>query len=466
MAKPTPARALECLTLALPWALALLVTAGWLHWALTQVDAHEASIASKGGTAYAVFVQISHNWTTGWGWVQTAHPTYVDQWYWGGHFGVLWLAAAKLSALSDSPWFLARFQVTLIGLGCFTSWLLGRAEGGSAGGLAGLVLYAGSGAVAFIAMEDYQDLALCLPFIPLAVLAARHGRCWTFVLAAAALAATREELWLLLPLVGLSKNLGRAMLGAGVALAWYWLLTRTTPIAWEPPVLFRVDEMHGSLQPILDPRRLSLETHVFAWGNALPWFLLQPVCAAVVICLTLFHAQPELSGLTSGMALSHHYAPVAGFALTGGVIVLGRLAGTKGWAAVLAVLLACSSTAWALQRSLPELERQIHRGDGATHPAWVLLEQVPGAAVLYVPAPLSPAAAKRRWLASDQSGTQRISEDRITHAIVPEGCGIQGRVLARSAPWVLLENPSGLPFDGAPLPWELHGSRFMGCTTR
>ncbi len=445
------------------WLIPLLVTAVWVGWALLQVDRHEAGMASRSGVAYAVFVQIGHCWNQGWGWLQTVHPNYVERWHWGGHFGVLWLGAARLSSLFDSPWALARIQVTWVGLGCFSAWLLGWAEGRIPGGLVGLLLYAGSGSIVYIAMDDYQDLTLCLPLIPLVVWAARHAPAWVFVLAAAALASVREELWFLLPLAGLSRNCGRALLGALVAVAWYWLLHETTVILWEPPPLFRIEAFMGAEHAVIDPRRLDLAASMFAFGSATPFFLLQPGCALAALGTSLFHAQPALDQLTGGLRFSHQLAPIAGFAVAGAVVVLARVARFGVPGAVVALLLAGGSVGFRLDRDWEVLRRQVVRSDGSRHPAWELLEQVPSEAVLFVPSHLCPAAAHRRWLANEQSMPQRIRPETVTHAVVPADCGIQGTRLARSGPWVLLADPSGLPSSGDPVRWNLSGARFDGC---
>ncbi len=439
---PQLRRALEISLVLAPWLLAAAISAAWLGWAWRMVDAFEAGIASRSGVAFAVFIQLAHNWNEGVGWVQTAHPNYVEAWHWGGHFGLLWLVVAKLSAWSDSPWFLARFQVGWIGSGCFVSWLLGRAEGGAAAGLAGAVLYAGSGAVALIALDDYQDLSLCLPLIPLTVLAARHGPWWSFLLAAALLAAVREELWFLLPLAGASRDLGRALLGGLVALACYGVLACCSPIVLEPPVLFRILERGGSGLD-LTLRGLSLGPQLRALGASLPFAPLQPACALASAGVSVLHAQPGLREFTGGFRFLHHFAPAVGFGLAGATVGLGKLARLHRWAGPGVLLVACLASGLALRPMQGQLEALARRAEHGRHPAWELFEQVPDHAVLWVPAELSPAVAKRRWLAHEGSVPARVPADRITHAVLPSGSGVEGRVLARSGDWVLLADPVG-----------------------
>jgi hypothetical protein len=458
----TISRPVEIALVIAPWLLAAAVTLAWSVWAWRMVGAFEEGAASRSGVAFAVFVQTAHNWNQGVGWVQTVHPNYVEAWHWGGHFGLLWLPVAKLSALSDSPWFLARFQVLWIGAGCFVSWLLGRAEGGAFAGLAGAALYAGSGAVALIALDDYQDLALCLPLIPLAVLAARRGPWWSFVLAAVLLALVREELWFLLPLAGLSRDLGRALLGMVVALACYGLLLLCSPIALEPPVLFRI--LEPSAQGVeLGVQGLSLGPQLRALGASLPFAPLQPACAVAAAGVSLLHAQPELREFTGGFGFPHHFAPALGFGLAGATVGLGMLARLHRWAGPGVLAMACLASGLALIPMQGELEALVQRGEQERHPAWDLLDQVPGDAVLYVPSHLSPAAARRRWLANERSVPARVPAVRVTHAVVPEGCGVEGEVVARSGAWVLLAKPTALPGSGDPLPWSLQDSLFRGC---
>ncbi len=444
------------------WGLPLVVTLLWIAWGLHQVDALEASMGSRSGLSYSVFVQLSHSWNQGWGWHQTVHPNYLSVWHWGWHYGVIWFATAKLAGLWDSAWALMRIQIVWVGLGCPSAALLGWWEGRRAGSLVGLMFYAASGSVLFIAADDYQDLTFCLPLIPLAIWAARHAPAWLFLLCGTLLCSVREELWPLVPLVGLTRSWQRAGLGALLALGWCGLMHQLTPIAFETPPLQRVLAM-GAETPLLARfGAMDWSETIAACGGALPWLLLQPASALAVVGTALVHGMPEMGSLTRGWVFSHHFAPVAGFAVAGATVVLARLARWGRAGAALALVMALSSTAVSWGDWRPRLALASPPGSDAPHPAWPLLERVPQDAVLYLPSPLCPAAARRRWLANEQSLGFRIEAADVTHAVVPSGCGVPGTVIAEADGWVLLAEPSGLPQRGERPPWDLFGAVVVG----
>lgn len=444
------------------WGVPLIAAAAWIGWCLHQVALQEAAMVSRSGMAYAVFVQLGHSWNQGWGWHQTVHPNYLPVWHWGGHYGVIWLAAAKLSALFESPWTLVRLQVVWVGLGCLPSWLLGYWEGQLRGALVGLLLYGASGAVLFIATDDYQDLTLCLPLIPLAVWSARHAPGWLFLVCCALLCTVREELWVLVPLVGLTRSWQRGLLGWLLAAAWFAVLVGCTPILAHPPPLLIAFLDDSATAGGLQLAGVDWLPYLAACGAAVPWLLLQPASAVAVVVVSIVHSQPALGSLTRAWVFSHHFAPIVGFAAAGGTVVLARLARWGRLGGGLALVLALVGTSLSLVQWWPRLEPRLSREPAAPHPAWGLLALLPEDAVLYLPSSLSPAAAKRRWVTHEQSLGRRVEPGAVTHALVPADCGVEGEELARSGDWALVRRPLGLPASGERPPWDLHASSLVG----
>jgi len=443
----------------------LLVTALWIGACLLHIDRLEAAIAPRSGLSYAVFVQLSHCWTSGLGWEQTVHPSYEASWHWGGHYGVVWFATAWLSSLWESPWALARIQVVWVGLGCLSSWLLGQWEGRWPGAVVGLLLYASAGAVLYIGLDDYQDLTLCLPLIPLAIACARYAPWWVFAGCCLLLCCVREELWLLVPLAGLCAGWARCGLAALVAALWFGALCALTPILHQVSPLQQALGAGHWIVGVDGLSALAWGDYALAAGAGLPWFLGLPGAALAVLGTVAFHGQAALHELTRGWVFSHQLAPVTGFALAGATVVLARLARGGGRRAGMAVGLAVAGSVLSLWSWWPRLDAQLSRAR-EPHPAGELIRQVPPDAVLYLPSDLAPAAARRRWLATEQSLGARVPPERVDYAVVPAGCGVRGEERAQAGSWLLLASPAGLPGIGEAPPWQLARGRPVGGCAR
>ncbi|MDP2317563.1 MAG: DUF2079 domain-containing protein [Pseudomonadota bacterium] len=423
-------------------ALPVVVAAAWTAWCLERVDAIERELRPLGGLAYATFVQLAHDWSTGVGWIQTVHRGYAEDWRWGGHYTPLFVVTAWLSSFSASPWALARIQVVAVGLGGLAAWRLGRAEAGRWGGLVGLALYYGSGPVALLALADYQDLVLVLPTLVLAVWAARHASALGFVAAAALLGATREEALLLTPLVGLAGGVNRGVLGAVVS-GIYLLVYRSMGVTPYPNpladiLLFQAHQARtfglgalGSLSPNL---------YGTMSGAAWPWLALAPTVALPAAAVATFHAQdPTAVGSVASPAI-HHLAPLTAAAIAAGIVGACRLLRVHRVVAA-GTLLAVAGLTWnAWTRwEAPLAQYGVRATGGPEHPAWALLADLPADAAVLVPDDIAPVAARRRWVVTLDSLGDRVRPANVRYAL--DHGTLEGTVVAEKDGWRLLRDP-------------------------
>jgi len=432
-------------------ALPVAVAWAWTLWALRAVAGHERAIAAAHGLAYATFVQVCHGWAQGWGWHQTVHFAYRTIWAWGGHYGPVIFASAWLASGSDSAWALARIQAVAVSLGCLAAWQLGLAEARLPGAIAGLALYACSGLIALLALQDYQDLVLGLPLLLVAVHAARHRGPLGFLLAGAALCCVREEYAFLLPLVGLAGGVHRLWLAAALAAAWLGLLAGVSDFASAKIPVFDLLEITGRRGWRLpDLGAVDLAFYRDLCGPSFPWLLLSPVLGLGVAGIALFQHLQGAAGITGpDFVFPHHYAPLAGLACAAAIVGVGRLMRAHRWLAVPVLLAVVGLSAWSFVGWVPRIASQgIRVTSSARHPAWALIARIPDDAVLLVPSEIAPAVFLRRRVATENSLDDRIDgcdvqlvldDGRLAGRRTSAGRTLHpgGAILARSGAWHL-----------------------------
>lgn len=423
----------------------LVAVGSWLSWSLGCVDRHEEAIRPLGGLAYATFVQIVHNWSSGAGWTQTIHQGYADEWRWGGHYTPMLFVTGWLASLSASPWGLARVQAVAVGLGAFAAWKLGKDEARLPGGVAALVIYLGSGATAMLALADYQDLVLLVPATPLVVWAARHAPVGVFLACAALYAAVREEALLILPFVGLAGGLSRAALAAAVSGAFLCVYAQLDAPPYPNPLR---DILHNQWRatPALPNAFGTADWALYRTlaSTAWPWMGLAPIVAigGVPVLVSHWFDPTGASGLDSPAV--HHFSPYVGIALSAAIVGIARLMRIGGrlwaWGLVAAVLgTAClSGREWEERFSRHALRMEQRESEGP-HPAWELLARVPPEAVVLVPDAIAPAAALRRWVVTADSVGDRVEAARVKFAV--DDGALRGTVVARAGRWRLLADP-------------------------
>lgn len=427
----------------------LAVALVWIAIGLGMVHVHEASIQAFDPPILAAATQVAWNWVHGDGWTQTA-TLWADSWAFGDHCRVQLGPLAVLAAGVPGPWALARLQVILVGLGILPAAALGRAEGGRFGLAVALLLYAGSATTAFLALTDYVDLVLAIPAIMLLVTAARHAPERAFIAACIAAGCVREELWPLLPLLAWSGGRRRAAIAGGVALlfaAAVFLYPGPSPCGRAASLDAVRAVLSGGASPV--PAHLDVEALLRAFGPSAVSVLAAPGYALLAVAFVAFLDQPFLAEhFANGFGTPHHYAPVAGIGIVGGV--LGACALARRWPFLRAPLLAAigiaaMATGWQWRE---DFYGHALRPPWTEHPAWALLEQVPDDAVLFTPRSIAPAAARRRWLLTPESLGPRSAEHPAAFAIVPADRGVGGVLIATDGAWKLIGQPDPVLLAG------------------
>lgn len=208
----------------LPWLLPLAAAWTWFCTLRAVAYTRIAGLATVENYAFAVYDQLIWTYAHTGRWAQTIHFGYVDHWMWSGHRSLLLFPVAALYGLAPGPFTLAQLQIGVVALGAVPAYGLGRRTiagkglwGEIGGGLLGVLVYLGFPPLAVVALNDYQDLVLGVPFALAAAWAARSGSAVGFAIAAIGACAAREE-WI--PVV--------AALGLGVPGGWRarlpWLL--------------------------------------------------------------------------------------------------------------------------------------------------------------------------------------------------------------------------------------------------
>lgn len=318
-----------------PWCLPL--GTAWVLFCTLRAAAWERiqSLRVVESYGFAVYEQIIRNQALEGSFFQTIHRGYIDHWMWSGHRSVALYPVAELYALAPEPLTLATIQVACVALGTFPAYALGRTVlGGVSGGMVGVLLYAGFPPIWAMALQDYQDLVLGIPFALTAVWAAQARRGGAFVVAGLLTACTREEWAMTLPLLGLTfaggwrVRLRGLALGVGCTLtfgALAWWLGRDAH-GYETPA-----QTHG-LAMLLHPP--PIQRTWADYGRFYAYFLypanyvaaLGPLVAAPGLAALALHlTTPQGSGIDADWrGHIHHMAPVATFLVAGGIVGFGR----------------------------------------------------------------------------------------------------------------------------------------------
>jgi hypothetical protein len=285
----------------------------------------------------AVFCQLFWGWAEIGEWVQTIHFGYVDSWMWSGH-RVGWLPfVGWLYGLNPDPVWLTRIQIAIVSLGALPAWGMGRDEIHSRwGGFAGLVIYLGFPPVAALALQDYQDLVLCIPFLVGAVWQCRKGSTTGFLLFSLAACMCREELVPMVVLIGLTHPgswrqrlpwLIRAAALAGLYAALIAWLGRDFT-GYDNPMLSHSGDMVLQWPPVWTRTMDDVGNFYLAFVRPVHFLaILSPLTVLPGIGALFFHlTAPAHGGVdTTWTGHIHHMAPVVGFVIAATIESTGRL---------------------------------------------------------------------------------------------------------------------------------------------
>jgi len=239
------------------WVLPVLAALAWYGVLSATALNRVQSMNVTGSGSFAVFNQIYWNYSQVGHFQQTIHAGYSDNWTWGGHRAPMLFVVSLLYGLAPEPITLCRIQIAALALGAFPAFGLGwRAFGRPLGGVAALAMYLAYPPLQVLALSDYQDIILGIPFAVLAVHQAWRGSPWGFALAILGVVCSREEWILVAPFLGfLSPGGVRARLrwgvgGLAVVLFYFgilWSVAYNTGFHYSPS-----DAPSGSLREKLD----------------------------------------------------------------------------------------------------------------------------------------------------------------------------------------------------------------------
>lgn len=445
-------------------------------WWATAVSTSMARIAAMQPVesyAFAVYHQIVHNLAHYGVFEQTVHQGYDDAWTWSGHRAPALFTTAALYRLDGGAFGLARVQILQVLLGVVPAALLGRrATDGHVGGLLlGAALYLGTPAVLAMALQDYQDLVLAVPFL-LFLAAGLRARHWAWVLPGVALALLpREETVVLVMAMAVVvvpwatdeegrrrvrwRRWGLNLLLCGLIAGGYAVGVEAAfpaeGTAYRMPLTSAVGGMGGGQGVIfLDGwpfmERFYRDLLVPTGGLG----LLSPLGALPGLGLTAFHmAIPGGHGIDrSWGGHCHHLAPAVPFLVLASIDGAGRLlrllARVPGPAAarVAAVgLPALGLAVWttlgvhAFGARMNMRLTAVPLNPAFVHPAWELVAALPEDAVPVVPKDLAPAVSDRRVAYTVDGSLGNKQPQRglgaATHALVDtRQAGVEERVTA------------------------------------
>jgi len=400
------------------WLIPLLAAWLWFCTVANRSAEHVLGLDNVENYGLAVFCQLFWMWSEFGEWAQTIHFGYVDSWMWSGH-RVGWLPfVGWLYGLDPDPVWLTRIQIGIVSLGALPAWGMARDEINSRwGGYIGLLLYLGFPPLAVLALQDYQDLVLCIPFLLGAIWQCRAGRTLGFALFGLAACMCREEIVPMVFLIGLVHPgswrqripwLVRAGLIAGVYAALITWLGRDFS-GYDNPMMSHSGDMVLQWPPVWT--RTIQDWENFYSGFVRPvHFLafLSPLTILPGFGALFFHlTAPAHGGVdTSWTGHIHHMAPIVGFVIAATIESIGRIvrwSGGLGRVRTPALLVggaACVVTTfmlasfWANYLDLKAAWKLEHPSEVA--PEWAIIEALPPDAAIATDSKMSLVIANRK----------------------------------------------------------------------
>lgn len=327
----------EALKARIHWLIPLVAAWVWFCTVANRSAQLVLSLDNIENYALAVFCQLFWMWSNLGEWAQTIHFGYVDSWMWSGH-RVGWLPVVGwLYGLNPDPVWLTRVQIAVVSLGALPAWGMGRDEIHKRwGGPVGLTLYLGFPPLAAIALQDYQDLVLAIPFILGTVWQCRRGSPLGFAAFALGAAMCREELVPMIVLIGLTfpgswrQRVPWVIKGAIVAFLYgtlIWWLGRDFT-GYDNPMMSHSGDMVLSWPPVWTRELADFENFYSAFLKPVQFLsLLSPLTLLPGLGALFFHlTAPAHGGVdTAWGGHIHHMAPVVGFVVAGSIEGAGRM---------------------------------------------------------------------------------------------------------------------------------------------
>jgi uncharacterized membrane protein len=458
-------RARSSLQKATVWLIPAVAAWMWFCTVANRSAEQVMSLDNVEGYALAVFTQLFWIWNEHGEWAQTIHYGYVDSWMWSGH-RVGWLPMVGwMFGMNPDPVWLCRIQIGAVALGAFPAFGLGRLlVGGIWGGLAGLVLYLGFPPLSAIALQDYQDLVLAIPFLLLTIYLARLRMPIPFAVAALCACMVREEVIPMVVLVGLGVPgswrqrlawVSRAGVVAVVYGAIIWWLGRDFS-GYDNPMLSHTGDMLVRWPPVFSRSMDDLQNFYLNFLKPVQFLaLLSPLTVLPAAGALFFHLTAPTHGgvdVTWGGHI-HHMAPVVAFVVAASIDGLGRLvrfSGRLGRLRTPILILGAGAGLWATITLASPWMRFLHLSPAVTlttpgeaAPEWALIDKLPKDARVATDTRMSLVIARRRYAYTyDES----LPEKRPN-----EGLDAVDYILVRKRDrdWVALieQAPGAIPVD-------------------
>ena len=383
----------------LPYVLSLIAIWGFWCTAVSTSWARIAALQTIEPYAFAVHEQLMFNFSTHGEFFQTIHMGYDDNWTWSGHRALSLPVVALLYGLNPSPVWLSIIMITLVTLGAIPSGLIARKRLRSNWAfLFGALLYLISPPTMVMALQDYQDLVLGLPFLMFAFWAFSTGKWWWIAIGAVVGMSAREEC---IPLT---------VIGAVLFIpnVWKWkryllnlaiVLFITGSYVYLSQKYYPIDTGHD--MPLENALRSIKNGQVFLEG----WLFLDefyylmiapigviaifsPVLAGGAFALCLLHMTvPDGHGVDrSWSAHCHHMAPALALTLAatviGGCRIFAVVKKFDRYRISLVVVTLWSAWWWNSWSNYYNLSKNIWpRTPQWEHPGWSLMRQLPADAI-------------------------------------------------------------------------------------
>jgi uncharacterized membrane protein len=309
----------------------------WFCTVANQSAVQVMSLNNVENYALAVFSQLFWGWSESGLWEQTIHFGYVDSWMWSGH-RVGWLPfVGWLYGINPDPLWLCRIQIAAIALGAIPAYGLGRIVIHSTyGGLIGLVLYLGFPPLTAIALQDYQDLALSIPFLLGAIWQLKANNKPGFLLFSLGACMCREEIIPMVLLIALAANGSWRQRSRWVALSGLLVALYGALIWWlgldfdgyDNPMMSHSGDMLVQWPPVISRNMEDVQNFYLTFFKPVHFLaVLAPITLLPAVGIFFFHlTAPEHGGVdTTWDGHIHHMAPVIAFIVASTMIGIGRI---------------------------------------------------------------------------------------------------------------------------------------------
>lgn len=330
---PSPwSRALDVLSLL----VVAVLTWVWFCSLAARASDKVRTLSTIENYALAVHDQLIWNYAFTGEWKQFVHFGYDNAWTWSGHHSVWLFGVAWLYKLAPGPLTLCQIQIAFVALGAFGAWALGRARiGGWLGGLIGGLVWLAYPPLQAVALNDYQDLVLGMPWAIAAIACSRFGTRVGFAICALACAFAREEWLVVMAMVSftgpgsLRTKLKEGLIGLAVLAPYALFLAthRAKSTGHDTPMLSQIQGMLTGEIPITRTRA-DFDNFYRVFFSPVQYLgLFAPLTLLLSAPALWFHATaPNNGGVdTTWSGHIHHLAPIATLLAAAAIEGMGTL---------------------------------------------------------------------------------------------------------------------------------------------